>query len=284
MSKDCKNFQQFYQALIFPSSGEFLHDGRRRDSVKNSLKRFNEFSDVSYMANTQIYDVITFHLSYIINTGRCSETGRSPYNIHATLQYKVYKFYARYIIYTHIHTHTYIYIYIYIRAVSRVRFVFRHGRAVIFKAFRFTMDKIYRYERRYHEPQCRFHRVPCVCELPGFAWKKGGKKKKNDSRITPMISPRRARRSIFDPLSKFGPGSPSTFMRRVPCETVDRYLPSFLSRRERCPQGGHLYVLRGSFDGLAGFAVPETDTKGEPQRTRMDAPLTRVRFQWPRRD
>ncbi|EGI60986.1 hypothetical protein G5I_10748 [Acromyrmex echinatior] len=45
---------------------------------------------------------------------------------------------------------------------------------------------------------------------------------------------------------------------------------------ERCPQGGHLYVLRGSFDGLAGFAVPETDTKGEPQRTRMDAPLTRT--------
>ncbi|EZA48815.1 hypothetical protein X777_12731, partial [Ooceraea biroi] len=51
---------------------------------------------------------------------------------------------------------------------------------------------------------------------------------------------------------------------------------------ERCPQGGHLYVLRGSFDGLAGFAVPETDTTGEPQRTRMDAPLTWVRFHWPR--
>ncbi|KYN35526.1 hypothetical protein ALC56_10083 [Trachymyrmex septentrionalis] len=52
------------------------------------------------------------------------------------------------------------------------------------------------------------------------------------------------------------------------------YRPSF--HVERCPQGGHLYVLRGSFDGLAGFAVPETDTKGEPQRTRMDAPLTRT--------
>lgn len=110
---------------------------------------------------------------------------------------------------------------------------------------------------------------------------KKGKRKKNDGWITHDLSSCGGR-TIFDPLSKFGPGSPSTFVRRVPCETVGRYRPSF--HVERCPQGGHLYVLRGSFDGLAGFAVPETDTKGEPQRTRMDAPLTRVRFQWPRRD
>ncbi|KYM92159.1 hypothetical protein ALC53_01222 [Atta colombica] len=70
--------------------------------------------------------------------------------------------------------------------------------------------------------------------------------------------------------SKFGPGSPSTFGEFL----AKRYRPSF--HIERCPQGGHLYILRGSFDGLAGFAVPETDTKGEPQRTRMDAPLTRT--------
>ncbi|KYM97684.1 hypothetical protein ALC62_11629 [Cyphomyrmex costatus] len=89
-----------------------------------------------------------------------------------------------------------------------------------------------------------------------------------------FLRPRDRGHTIFNPLSKFGPGSPSTFMRRVPCETVGRYRPSF--HVERCPQGGHLYVLRGSFDGLAGFAVPETDTKGEPQRTRMDAPLTRT--------
>ncbi|CAL1687040.1 unnamed protein product [Lasius platythorax] len=107
-------------------------------------------------------------------------------------------------------------------------------------------------------------------------------KKKNDAPGSPIISPRAAGHTIFDPLSKFGLRSPSTFVRRVPYETIGRYLPSF--HVERCPQGGHLYVLRESFDGLAGFAVPETDTKGEPQRTRMDAPLTRVRFQWPRRD
>ncbi|TGZ48027.1 Uncharacterized protein DBV15_05762 [Temnothorax longispinosus] len=64
------------------------------------------------------------------------------------------------------------------------------------------------------------------------------------------------------------------FLRPFLAKRGGRYRPSF--HVERCPQGGHLYVLRGSFDGLAGFAVPETDTKGEPQRTRMDAPLTRT--------
>lgn len=108
------------------------------------------------------------------------------------------------------------------------------------------------------------------------------KREKNDAPGSPIISPRATGHTIFDPLSKFGPRSPSTFVWRVPYETIGRYLLSF--HVEHCPQGGHLYVLRESFDGLAGFAVPETDTKGEPQRTRMDAPLTRVRFQWPRRD
>lgn len=159
------------------------------------------------------------------------------------------------------------------------------SRTVKFKASRFSKDEICCYERHYREPRrYRFRCVACVCESFQNSQRKRERKKKekNHAPGSPIISPRAAELTIFDPLSKFGLRSPSTFVRRVPYETIGRYLLSF--HVERCPQGGHLYVLRESFDGLAGFAVPETDTKGEPQRTRMDAPLTRVRFQWPRRD
>lgn len=145
------------------------------------------------------------------------------------------------------------------------------------------INEICCYEKLYREPRWyRFRRVSCICESFQDSQRKKKKERKNDAPGSPIISPRAAGHTIFDPLSKFGPRSPSTFVRRVPYETIGQYLLSF--HVEHCPQGGHLYVLRESFDGLAGFAVPETDTKGEPQRTRMDAPLTRVRFQWPRRD
>lgn len=212
----------------------------------------------------------------------------------------------------------------YTRAVLRLHLVLRASRSNtgVLSNLRcpdFSVDEIYRYGGRYREPRrYRFRRVPREFVLVSHPlatpvlsrgerlylsrakeldqqrrkilrekkWENAKfmkTRKRKETRIFQWSSSeKRDARYLSYPLSKFGPRSPSTFVRRVPCEMVGRYLP--FSHVERCPQGGHLYVLRGSFDGLAGFAVPETDTKGEPQRTRMDAPLTWVRFYWPRRD